>query len=472
VPTEAALKTERIRDPVHNVIEFKTGSDDFEHALWKVVQSRPFQRLRRVKQLGFTDLTFPGACHSRLAHSLGVFETSRRLAEVVNRHVVRFSLPKAQRALAAALVHDLGHGPFSHAFEAVGERLKLKMANHEYVSDSLIRGSEVADAINSSLGSGAANDVADIVAGSGEKTIYSAIVSSQFDADRLDYMRRDRMMTGIQSAAIDFEWLMVNLRVASVAYGVDEVKIGEVDTFVLGPKALHAAEGYVLGLFHLYPTVYFHKATRGAEKLFTELLSTMFLLARDGGSVATGLPKTHPLIRFARNPEDLDLALCLDDTVVWGALSMMVDAKNPTLAKFSKRLRDRQLYKCVDVRPRIVKALADKDLSPAELVNRIAAIWKAIEAGLKDHMGNGVDEVPRIVADRASRTPYKPIEESKGPLNQVNIQTLDRGVVDLRTVSQVVENLEPFNLLRLYVAADDAEAKARIEKVLDMEIAA
>jgi HD superfamily phosphohydrolase len=176
---------------------------------------------------------------------------------------------RVDQALAAGLVHDLGHGPFSHAFEKIGERFGLKMANHEAVSDILIRDSEVSKEL-CDIGSGFANDVADMVTGSGSPTIYSAVVSSQFDADRLDYMRRDRLMTGSQHAGIDFEWLIENLEVGEVEHSVADTRLKPVQTFVLGRKAIFAAEAYVLGLFQLYPTVYFHKTTRGAEKIYTE----------------------------------------------------------------------------------------------------------------------------------------------------------------------------------------------------------
>lgn len=139
------MKRQRIRDPLHNLIEFK--GDELERALWRVVQSRPFQRLRRVKQLGFSDFVYPGASHSRFAHSLGVFHTARRLMEVVRRYATD-AKSREDRALSAALVHDLGHGPFSHAFETVGKRLGLKLADHEDVSDLLIRNGEVAEILN------------------------------------------------------------------------------------------------------------------------------------------------------------------------------------------------------------------------------------------------------------------------------------------------------------------------------------
>jgi HD superfamily phosphohydrolase len=184
---------QRIRDPLHNLIEFK--ADHFENVLWDVIKTRPFQRLRRVKQLGFSDFVYPGATHSRFLHSIGVFHTARLLMGVVEKKLgTNVDSSKRQHALAAALVHDLGHGPFSHAFEDVGEKLGLQMADHEAVSDALIRESEISDVFKR-LGSGFSNDVADIIKG-GPGDIYSAVVSSQFDADRLDYIRRDRLMSG------------------------------------------------------------------------------------------------------------------------------------------------------------------------------------------------------------------------------------------------------------------------------------
>ncbi len=144
---------QRIRDPLHNLIEF--AADDFDHVMWQVIQTRPFQRLRRIKQLGFSDFVYPGATHTRLAHSVGVFHTARRLMKTVEDQlgVSAYQSHRAKVCLAAALVHDVGHGPFSHAFESVGKRLELKMAHHELVSDLLIRDSEISQAMKP-LGSG------------------------------------------------------------------------------------------------------------------------------------------------------------------------------------------------------------------------------------------------------------------------------------------------------------------------------
>src|SRR5215467_13463577 len=135
-------KQQRVRDPLHDLIEFNVERLQLEDVLWRVIQTRPFQRLRRIKQLGFSDFVYPGATHSRLLHSIGVFHTARRLIKVIEKYIPAKDA-RGDQALAAALLHDLGHGPFSHAFEDVGERFGLTMADHEKVSELLIRDSEI-----------------------------------------------------------------------------------------------------------------------------------------------------------------------------------------------------------------------------------------------------------------------------------------------------------------------------------------
>lgn len=459
------MARQRIRDPLHDLIEFSTS--ELEQTLWKVVQTRPFQRLRRIKQLGFSDLVYPGASHSRLAHSVGVFHTARLLMEVVRRHVRQES--KENRALAAALIHDLGHGPFSHAFEKVGSRLGLKLANHENMSDALIRHSEVSDVLNE-MGSGFANDVADIIKKDGVKTVQHAVVSSQFDADRLDYMRRDRMMTGTQHAAIDFRWLIANLEIGSVPTGVDETPLGTIETFVLAPKAIHAAEAFVLGLFQLYPTVYFHKATRGAEKIFTELLVRVVTLVRDGTVPATGLPVTHPLVRFALSPENVDVALTLDDAVVWGALTQMSDATDALVAEFSARLRDRRLYKCHDIRMQVAHAMDPKSENSVAVVEAIDKCCAGIDKKLTEWGVDNSDGRPRVLIDIDERSPYKSVNESKGPLDRINIRTDGGTLVDLKERSSVVAALKTYKLFRAYADRADSTAQDAIRSITEGEI--
>jgi HD superfamily phosphohydrolase len=462
-------KQQRIRDPLHDLIEFNIERSQLEDVLWRVIQTRPFQRLRRIKQLGFSDFVYPGATHSRLLHSAGVFHTARRLMKVIEKYIPAKDA-RMDQALAAALVHDLGHGPFSHAFEKIGERFDLKMANHEAVSDILIRDSEVSDLLRE-IGSGFANDVADMVSSSGTPTIYSAVVSSQFDADRLDYMRRDRLMTGSQHAGIDFEWLMENLELGEVEHSVDETRLKPVQTFVLGRKAIFAAEAYVLGLFQLYPTVYFHKATRGAEKIYTELLSRTITLIKDGSVEKTGLPKTHPLVKFAQTPDDIECALALDDTVIWGGLSLMADSGDEWISKFAERIRDRKLYKCIDVRAKIAHDKDDGAASSSEADTVCAGIRDEISKCLEEWSVKCPDATPRILIDEVERSPYNPLtEETKGPLNQIHIRTEGDHLVDLSKRSSVVATLKMYKAFRVYHADGDDEAKRKITEIMDARI--
>lgn len=461
---KSQFKPQRIRDPLHNLIEFR--ADEFENSLWRALETPPFQRLRRVKQLGFSDLVYPGASHSRFAHSVGVFHTARQLMRVIENHLgQQFELSKARVALAAALVHDLGHGPFSHAFEQVGRRLGLKLADHEHVSDRLIRDSEVSSALKP-LGSGFANDVADLIRSAGPDNIYSAVVSSQFDADRLDYMRRDRLMTGTQHGAIDFEWLIANLEVGSVPYGVDQEAASPIDTFVLGPKALYGAETYVLGLFQLYPTIYFHKATRSAENLFTELLHRVIRFVKDDSVKCTGLPDNHPLVRFGKDPEKIENILTLDDTVVWGSLSLMAEAQDSVISDFAKRLRDRQLYKSVDVLTRLGHRLGSSEDRSSKLDKARASIKQKTADWLSDQD----DATHRILVDEGVREAYKTFQESKGPLNQIMIKTAGGDLVDLGNISKIVGAIEPFGFFRLYHADGDQQALDFIEKTIKEEV--
>ncbi|MDP3255360.1 HD domain-containing protein [Bosea sp. (in: a-proteobacteria)] len=444
---------------------------EVENVLWRVLETRPFQRLRRVKQLGFSDLVYPGASHSRFAHSIGVFHTARQLLDVVHRIKGDREVSREKMALSAALIHDLGHGPFSHAFEKVGERLGLKLADHEHVSDLLIRNGEVAEILNE-ISSAFAIDVADMVKKEGRKTVHNAVVSSQFDADRLDYMRRDRLMSGTQHAAIDFAWLMANLEIASVPIGLDDAPLGSIETFVIGPKAIHAAEAYVLGLFQLYPTVYFHKATRGAEKIFTELLVRMVNLARGGIVHATGLPVGHPLIRFALNAESLESALCLDDSVVWGALSLMAEASDAMISELATRLRDRKLYKCIDVRSRIVHEFDPDSTGDSQYIMSIETCCANVNKKLSEWINDKGGDSPRVILDEAARSPYKVGEGSKGPAERINVRTEGGQLVDLKMRSRVVAGLADFRLFRAYYNESDSEARSAITQIIDSEVAA
>ncbi|SEN84976.1 hypothetical protein SAMN05192583_3701 [Sphingomonas gellani] len=457
--------SQRVRDPIHNLIPFRPTQ--FEHMIWQVMQTRPFQRLRRIKQLGFSDLVYPGATHSRFAHSVGVFHTARQLMQIIRESVGtgQWNEARANAALAAALVHDVGHGPFSHAFEEVGKRLQLKLAHHEHVSDLLIRESHIAQPLRE-MGSGFANDVADVIKASAPQTVYDAVVSSQFDADRLDYMRRDRFMAGSSHGVIDYDWLVSNLQVETVSVGVDDQKVGELQTFVIGPKGVYAAEAYVLGLFQLYPTIYFHKATRGVEKLFTEMLVRVFTLVKDSAVDATGLSKDHPLVTFAKDADNLGAALNLDDAVVFGALAQLAEASDPLISEFATRIRDRKLFKCFDIREQ-ARACISSSVNVQEAERMISKI--SIRVVEKVELWRKSSPEVHILYDKASRPPYKRFDESKGPLNQIMVRT-GSGMSDLGEFSPVVNSIPTFEVSRYYFDREQVGVATMLKDVLNEEI--
>ena len=212
-------KPQRIRDPVHDLIEF--GTNNLDQMAWRALDSREFQRLRRIKQLGLSELVFPGATHTRFAHSVGVFHMARRLTALLkDRLEGRFDEQRAEIAQAAALVHDLGHGPFSHSFEDALKRLGIRKRHEEWTAEIVTGDTRVCEVL-SRYSDGFQERVAELLASETPVDIYSAVVSSQFDADRLDYVRRDRLMTGAQHGGFDFPWLMANLEVDRIAIALD-----------------------------------------------------------------------------------------------------------------------------------------------------------------------------------------------------------------------------------------------------------
>lgn len=471
------VKTERIRDPVHNLIEFD-GASELERTLWRVIQTPPFQRLRRIRQLGFSEFVFPGATHTRFAHSLGVFHTARALMRVIRRHLTStqqaFSDSRANVALAAALLHDVGHGMFSHAFEPVAKEHGLPFARHEVVSERLIRDSEISAVLNKELTSGFANDVATLVARDEPSNLYDAVVSSQFDADRLDYMQRDRLMTGVQSSGVDPTWLLANLEVAPVPVGADEESAGEVETLILGPKAAQTAESYVLALFHLYPNVYLHKATRGAEMLFAGLMRRLLRLGAQGHTARSGLAENHPLRRFVEDTGKLDHVLALDDMVFWGALPMLAEAEDTEIRRFAAALRERRLTRCIDVRKQVEAELPPRKDEPRdEHQARVTLACEHIVSALQAPQRADPDAPQRILVDNPPkpRWPYKRYQDSKSPVNRILIRTApNRPPQDMAELSPVIANAEPLYICRAYVFRDDTEAVGGVENKIRTEI--
>ncbi|WP_082655686.1 HD domain-containing protein [Aureimonas sp. D3] len=353
----AESRNQRIRDPIHGLIVFKSRSA-IDQLAWRLIGTSEFQRLRRIHQLGVSEFTFPGAVHTRFAHSIGVFFCARLLVDVIERELTNsgktFSIPKSEVAVIAALLHDLGHGPFSHTFESVQEARGVKKRHESWTAEIIQNPKGEIRGLLDGYRIGFCKEVAELLAAEDPKDIYHAVVSSSFDADRLDYIRRDKLMTGTGAGAIDFDWLMDNVRVGEIDIGApdsEDETIKKVDTFCLSLKALPAAEQFLLARYTLHQQVYFHKTTRCVEHMISKLLRRVAFHAGAGKAIEknTGLKKDHILIRFfAKNGESISNYLELDDVVITGALASMTKAEDQTISDLSKRLLNRDLYKTLD----------------------------------------------------------------------------------------------------------------------------
>jgi uncharacterized protein len=353
--------------------------------------------------------------------------------------------------MAAALVHDVGHGPFSHAFEAAGKKFH-RSQKHELWTVDIIRGDTKVGEVLDGFKSGFRDQVAQIIADKMPQDIYGSIVSSQFDADRLDYVRRDRFMAGVDHGEFDFSWLMANLEVDQIPLAIDDDQIGIVPGLVLGRKAFQAAEAYVLGLFHLYFAVYFHKTTRSAEKMLTGLLLRVGELVQEGKAQDCELSQHHPLLSFISSGTVSDY-LKLDDFVLWAAFREMLKAKDLVVGELARRLLHRKPYKAIEISAHFEHR--GGDAAVATFKGRLNAAQRA-----------GEIDPSAVFSDTASRTPYKwESFETPAALSKVLIRRADgTGMQDLRDSSSVVRALEETSVYRLYVR--DEEAKAKVELTL------
>jgi HD superfamily phosphohydrolase len=256
------------RDPVHDLIAFEDNACD--RLLLDLINTKEVQRLHRIKQLGFTELVFPAANHSRFAHSLGVLHVARRMLDHFHRFCgSRLDENHRQLVLAAALLHDIGHGPFSHAFEKVTAQkherrtLEIIQTDETDVNRALCNAdnqlpSRLAQFFNKEI-----DEAAEATPKEAPGTLppyLTDVVSSQLDADRCDYLLRDSHATGTNYGDYDLSWLLAQLR----------VQPGR--RFFLSRKAVSAAEAYLFARTHMYRTVYFHKTTRAAEVMLRLLL--------------------------------------------------------------------------------------------------------------------------------------------------------------------------------------------------------
>lgn len=336
------IRDQRIRDPVHNLIKFSKENPDDE-VLWRLVQTPALQRLRRIKQLGFSEFVYPGASHTRLSHVIGAMQMARRMLGALERNQAIPLPAKDQKkwrtaTLCAALLHDVGHGPFSHVFEEVSEDLGVEIAHEEYTR-RIIAETEVAKVLKDY---GVFKETLSFFEQEPGFNAYSSIISSQLDADRLDFLVRDRYFTGIRSSAIDLEWLFDSLRIQNILV---DVKSGAKQyMFAVDKKGLSTVEEYISAYTKMYSNIYFHKTTRGVQFMVADILKRVFTDAK----LLRKIPNNDPLKRyFSERPSpSLESYLRLDDACVVNIIRFVSDGDFGSVSVLAKRYLNRDLYKC------------------------------------------------------------------------------------------------------------------------------
>ncbi len=353
------------RDPVYDIIALDL-CDPVERVVFDLLDTAEVQRLRRVRQLGMSFLVYHGAEHSRFAHSIGVCHLALRCWDQLFGPGRRRDDLDRLAVAVAALLHDVGHGPFSHVME------RITGVHHEAVTAEVVSNpaSEVHEVLRTADPSLPGRVLA-LLQGRADPPFLGELVSSQLDADRMDYILRDRAATGVQIGNYD------RARIVGMLDVVD-------GHLVVRDRALEAVEGYLIARFHMYKQVYLHKATRAAERMLEAAMRRARELARSGAlRVSAGHAGLEVLA-----PSDV---FALDDADVWVALKAWSRQDDAILRELAKGLLRRRLYKTVEVDPN------DPRGTPGVLAEARAEAARL-----------GFDPDYAVLVDNSTDTPYLP----------------------------------------------------------------
>ncbi|OJG70369.1 HD protein [Enterococcus phoeniculicola] len=324
---QQTLPIEKVfRDPVHNYIHVQ------HQVILDLINSKEVQRLRRIKQLGTSSFTFHGAEHSRFSHSLGVYEITRRICDIFERN---YSLDKVgiggwndqERlvALCAALLHDVGHGPYSHTFEHIFH------TNHEAITVEIITSpeTEVYQILNQ-VEVGFPEKVASVITKTYPNPQVVQMISSQIDADRMDYLLRDAYYTGTEYGTFDLTRILRVIRPyeGGIAFAMN---------------GMHAVEDYIVSRYQMYVQVYFHPVSRGMEVILEHLLNRAHELYQEDSELFDS--NAQLLLPFLKESFTLDEYLKLDDGVLGTYFTQWTEENDPVLSDLAKRFLNRKPLK-------------------------------------------------------------------------------------------------------------------------------
>lgn len=311
------LQEEKVfKDPVHRYVHVR------DQVIWDLVKTKEFQRLRRIKQLGTLYLAFHSAEHSRFNHSLGVYEIVRRMIENFEEYP-EWDSDDRLLALSAALLHDLGHGPFSHTFEDI-----FHTDHEEYTKKIILEETEVNEVL-SRVSPDFPREVAEVINKTHPNKLVISMISSQIDADRMDYLQRDSFYTGVSYGNFDMERILRVMRPSK-----DEVLIKE--------SGMHAVEDYLMSRYQMYWQVYFHPVSRGGEVMLNLVMQRAKALYKSDYSFKQQPTYFIPFFNEAVTVHDY---LRLDEMVVNFYLQEWVHEEDEILSDLAGRFVNRDLFK-------------------------------------------------------------------------------------------------------------------------------
>jgi len=314
-------KKKIFNDPVYGFINIKSD------LVFDIIEHPFFQRLRRIKQLGLTDLVYPGALHTRFHHAIGAMHLMTRALDILRSKGIEISDHEYESAQVAILLHDMGHGPFSHALEYS----LMPGVQHESISFQFMK------YLNKEF-NGALATTLKIFQNTYERKFFHQLVSSQLDMDRLDYLKRDSFFTGVSEGAIGLDRIISMLNVVN-------------DQIVVEEKGIYSIENFLNARRLMYWQVYLHKASVSAEKMLINLIVRAKELGLSGHDVfateafQTFLNSNISIDDFQQKPELLETFGSLDDYDIWASIKVWSKSDDKILRFLSNCILERKLFR-------------------------------------------------------------------------------------------------------------------------------
>ncbi len=312
-------KQKNFNDPVYGFVTIPYP------LLFDLIEHPWFQRLRRIKQLGLTHVVYPGAQHTRFQHVIGAMSLTQNALETLEHKGIQISQEEKEAVLAAILLHDIGHGPFSHTLEG----LLVKDLNHEAISLHLMQ------SLNKQF-NGKLDVCIQIFTNQYPKRFLHQLVSSQLDMDRLDYLRRDSFYSGVQEGVVGQDRIISMLNVHN-------------DELVVDEKGIYSIEKFLIARRLMYWQVYLHKTVVCAENVLIKIIQRAMQLAQQGVKLFATPALDYFLSvqphsnNFFQNPNAIAHYCNLDDFDIYTSVKVWCNHNDPILSGLCKRLINRQL---------------------------------------------------------------------------------------------------------------------------------